>query len=115
MQKLKDVRQLTSRLSELNARLADELVQQRRLVADYDRVRETAQRALGVLRIVGDADAVLADTKDHLLAVLAQRDESSRLPPATQHAQPPQQPRAPAPDTRDDDNDDEHQIPAAAK
>jgi len=69
------MRQLTTRLAELNSRLADELVEQKRLVADYERIRETAQRALGVLHVVRNAETVLADTKDCLLATLSERDE----------------------------------------
>jgi len=85
VQKAQEIRQLTGRLAELNSRLADELVEQKRLVADYDRIRETAHRALGVLRVVRDAETVLADTKDQLLAALAERDD--RRP--AQHQQPP--------------------------
>ena len=101
------MRQLTARLAELNALLGDELDEQRRLVADYDRIRETAQRALGVLYAVRDAETVLADTKDRLLAVLAERD-------GVQHQQPPPQhpPSPPAPDVDDDDNSS--QISSAA-
>jgi len=97
VQKAQEIRQLTARLAELNSRLADELVEQKRLVADYDRIRETAQRALGVLHIVRDAECVLADTKDRLLAALAERDDRR----STQHQQPPI--AAASPDTDEDD------------
>ena len=104
VQKAQEIRQLTTRLAELNSRLADELVEQKRLVADYDRIRETAQRALGVLHIVRDAESVLADTKERLLAALAERDD--RRP--SQNQQPPVNA---ASATTDDDTDDvKHQI-----
>jgi len=78
VQKARDIRQLTARLADLNSLLADELTDQQRLVADYDRVRETARRALGVLRVVRDAEAVLAETKDRLLAVLADHHQQQQ-------------------------------------
>jgi len=75
------MRQLTARLADMNSRLADELAEQKRLVADYDRVRETAQRAINVLHIIRDAETVLADTKDRLLAAIAQQDH--QYPPSS--------------------------------
>jgi len=111
VQKGPEIRQLTSRLSELNCRLADELAEQKRLVADYDRIRETAQRALGVLHVIRDAESLLADTKDRLLATLAERDaqQPAKHP---QHQQQQQQPLASAsPDTGDDnDSDVKHHV-----
>jgi len=102
------MRQLTARLAELNSRLADELVAQKRLVADYDRIRETAQRALGVLRVVRDAESVLSDTKDRLLAALAERDDRRQ----NQHQQASQHP--PVASASADTDDDDHDIAAAA-
>ena len=90
---------MTTRLAELNSRLADELVEQKRLVADYDRIRETAHRALGVLRVVRDAESVLADTKDQLLTALAERDD--RRP--AEHQQPPATCASPVTDDNADD------------
>jgi len=78
VQKAREIRQLTARLADLNSLLADELIDQQRLVADYDRVRETARRALGVLRVVRDTEAVLAETKDRLLAVLADHHQQQQ-------------------------------------
>ena len=117
VQKSKEIRQLTSRLAELNSRLADELVEQKRLVADYDRIRETARRALGVLHVVRDAEAVLVDTKERLLSALAERDHR---PPTQQHEvqQPVQVHHPPVesslPYTDDYNTDNEHQMSAAA-
>jgi len=108
VQKAKEMRQLTARLAELNSRLADELVEQKRLVADYDRIRETAHRALGVLRVVHDAESVLADTKDRLLAALAERDDRQQI----QRQQPSQRP--PVASVSADMDDDHHDIAAAA-
>jgi len=112
VQKAKEIRQLTARLAELNSRLADELVEQKRLVADYDRIRETAHRALGVLHVIRDAESVLADTKDRLLAVLAERDD--RRP--AYHQQPHQHPpsASASPDTVDDNEDNEHETGLSA-
>jgi len=110
------MRQLTAQLAELNSRLGDELAAQQRLVADYDRIRETAQRALGVLHIVRDAEAVLAETKDSLLAVLAERDDQQdsehHQQVRSQQVRPPSSP--PDTDNLDDDDDDDSQISAAA-
>ena len=101
VQKAQEIRQLTSRLSELNGRLADELAEQRRLVADYDRIRETAQRALGVLHVIRDAESVLEDTKNRLLETLAERDGQQ---PAKRQQQQQQLAASFSADT-DDDND----------
>jgi len=98
MQKAAEMRQLTARLADLNSRLGNELAEQSRLVADYDRLRDAARRALGVLHVVRDAEAVLAETKDQLLAVLAQRD--------VQQQQQQQQPHPSFPEVDDDDYDD---------
>ena len=107
VQKAKEIRQLTARLAELNCRLADQLVEQKRLVADYDRVRETAQRALGVLRVVRDAQGTLAETKRQLLDKLADGDDNRQLQHPSHH------PTEPASD-EDDVDDGMFNAPAAA-